>query len=107
MTFDFPKIVDPDTIKLEINESAPIICNGGTGNMLAVVDGVKSPYTYEWYTSEDVLLQSSPNPELADMSKGTYKVRITDGLGCVSDFASYTLVEPDVLESRFSVKLTD
>lgn len=107
VTYDFPKIVDPDTIKVEINESAPIICNGGTGNMLAVVDGGKSPYTYEWYSSEDVLLQSSPNPELADKSKGTYKVRIIDGFACVSDFASYTLVEPDVLESRFSVKLTE
>ena len=106
-TFDFPLIVDPDTIKVEINESAQIICNGGTGNMIAIVEGGNAPYTYEWYSSEDALLQSSANPELVDKSKGEYKVRITDGLECVSDVVSYTLNEPEVLEARFSVKLTE
>ncbi len=106
-SYEFEEVKEPQPLTVSIDETPQITCKGGTGNMMAQVDGGTGPYHYEWYSASDAVLQSSNDPELTGRFAGTYTVVVTDSYNCPSEKVSHTMEDPTELEATFNVKVTE
>ncbi|MEX0812927.1 MAG: gliding motility-associated C-terminal domain-containing protein [Chitinophagales bacterium] len=68
-------------------------CHGGDDGIISVnVSGGTSPYTYYWSNSSSIVL-SATGPNLQGMKADTFRVIVTDTLGCI-DSADIAITEP-------------
>lgn len=88
----FVVITQPDPIVITTTTIDPL-CNAGTDGLAAVtnVTGGTGPYTYLW---DDV--GATTNDSLIGIGAGTYRVTVTDNLGC-SNGEILNLLEPTVI----------
>lgn len=99
-------VPNPQELHVEFDETPRIECKGGTGTLTAVATGGWPSYTYNWYDTNDNILQSSSQSDL-NCKKGLYKVKISDKYGCESEVFSYEMTEPDTLTAIFTVDVTE
>ncbi len=89
-------INEPAELIVDINEVAPILCNGDFGGTLSAVPQGGTPnYTYSWSNS-------SGSPSASQLPAGTYTVTIFDQNNCTNT-ATYILTEPDPIVSTIDL----
>lgn len=61
-------------------------CNVADGSANVVVSGGTQPYSYQWMDAGLNPLAGETNPDLQNISAGTYFVEVTDAIGCTETF---------------------
>ena len=90
-------LIQPDSLRMELNSSS-VLCRGGnTGSASAFVDGGVIPYTYKWNIPRAQYVDT-----LEGLIAGIYNVTVTDQKGCVIR-DSIKVFEPDSL--KISIQL--
>ena len=87
------EITQPTLLQVSISAGA-ILCNGGSTDAVAIVDGGTEPYTYAWDNGEI-------SQDLLGVTMGTYSVSVTDANGCTAN-ASVEIAEPALLSASLS-----
>jgi gliding motility-associated-like protein len=71
-------VKEPVGMSLSFSATEPTCTGSETGKLEVKVTGGKSPYTYLWNTGQT-------SSTLDNMAAGTYKVTVTDAVGCKSE----------------------
>ncbi|MCO6478078.1 MAG: proprotein convertase P-domain-containing protein [Phaeodactylibacter sp.] len=91
-------ISEPDSIRLAIQATRLIDCNGAsTGELQATAQGGNGGFSFNWNTTPPISTATA-----SDLPAGTFEVTVTDGAGCTA-IAVETLTEPEALELEFNV----
>jgi hypothetical protein len=95
-----------------ITETSSILCNGdNTGVLTAAASGgflnTAADYTYEWFKDDNgsFISINQTTSVATDLTVGTYQIMVTDD-NDVSQNATYTLTEPEVLDIVLTVTST-
>ncbi len=94
---------DPEVIVNNVRTN----CSEPNGDAVATVDGDQSAYTFEWFTTDDLVTPYATGGRVTNLDSGTYLVRATNlTTGCESALTSveidYEITDP-VFEIQFSV----
>ena len=102
LTFNYV-IAEPAVLAITLDQKTDILCFGdNTGQLLVTVSGGNSPYGYEWEDdkgnkySRDVGNVFNKG-DLSNIPSGTYKLKVTDRLGCVANLNNVVVAEPTEL----------
>ncbi len=76
-----------------------VLCNGGTGSILATVTGGTTPYTYAWTPI------GGTNANATGLTIGTYTISVTDANGCTGS-ATATITQPPALTATATATST-
>ncbi len=80
-------ITEPPVLVTQIIDTLSLSCNGGSdGIITTITSGGTPPYTYLWSNGRT-------NPNLLNVSAGTYTLTVTDAQGCITT-TTQTLTEP-------------
>ncbi len=80
-------ITEPTLLETAIIDTLQLSCNGGSdGIITTITNGGTPPYTYLWSNGRT-------NPNLLNVSAGTYTLTVTDAQGCTT-ITTQTLNEP-------------
>ncbi|MEM9837441.1 MAG: gliding motility-associated C-terminal domain-containing protein, partial [Bacteroidota bacterium] len=87
-------LLDPDLLAVELQSSqfngfAASCFGANDASLMALGQGGRPPYVYNWSTAETT-------PEIDNLTPGTYRLSLTDALGCAL-VDSVTITEPDPL----------
>lgn len=87
-------IIDQPSAPLDISYgTVNVNCHGGNDGIIAVnVSGGTQPYDYSWSNSASIML-SATGPNLQGLEADTFKLIVTDTLGCV-DSSFIVISEP-------------
>ena len=94
-------LTEPPELIASVRSIEEIICNGGTGNLEANIQGeiLGASYSYRWFRvsgSTDVLLPQTSRV-ISGLSAGIYKVEVTDGDGNSDVSSNFNFTEPEPL----------
>lgn len=75
-------------------------CNGNNDGAISInLSNGTAPYTIEWSNG-------SNEEDIANLTAGTYSVKVTDAMGCVSE-KTFPLPEPDPVEINYSLNTNE
>jgi len=87
------RISFPPFVASFIMNTTNVSCNGGNdGNAKININGINSPYSFQWNTNTGIQNGDS----VASLNAGTFKLTITNRLGCDS-IISFSISEPSPL----------
>jgi gliding motility-associated-like protein len=93
-------IAEPAVLAITVDQKTDILCFGDTtGQLLVTVSGGNSPYGYEWEDdSGNTYNRDVGNVfnkgDLSNIPAGTYKLKVTDRLGCIANLNNVVVAEP-------------
>src|SRR5690606_24429077 len=71
-------------------------CFGDSSGSLDIrVFGGTAPYTYLWTNGDTV-------EDISDLAVGTYRLTVTDSLGCLMETPAFEIISPDSLSIEFT-----
>jgi gliding motility-associated-like protein len=72
-----------------------VACNQGRADTIRLkITGGIAGYTYQWYTDDGIGLNNPKKKNQHNLSAGTYKITVTDTVGC-QETTSFALREPN------------
>ena len=99
LTFNYV-IAEPAVLAITVDQKTDILCFGDTtGQLLVTVSGGNSPYGYVWEDdSGNTYNRDVGNVfnkgDLSNIPAGTYKLTVTDRLGCIANLNNVVVAEP-------------
>lgn len=104
-TSDIITIAEPGELVVNLEQTVFLECNGNDfAEIIANVQGGVSPYTFEWLerTGSNTNSLAEASNIIANLSAGTYFVRVTDANGIAVTSTDIQIVEPEVLEIQLN-----
>ncbi len=91
-TSDTIRLIDPDTLKVDLLTLDPINCFGdSTGNISVQASGGEAPYNFSWNAG------AYSGSSIANLPSGNYQVQVTDNRGCIRQEPPFNLSNPPEL----------
>lgn len=88
-------ITEPAALSVRTDEVS-IDCFGNTGQLIALVEGGVSPYSYQWYNASNELVSEESTAN--NIPTGTYSVTVIDASANQTELTDIILTHPDLLE---------
>lgn len=97
------EINDLSRVTVAITDSVSILCFGdANGRLFATPDSGLSPYSFAWQRIPSGAVTTGATDSIAiNLSSGTYRVVVTDSVGC-TDSIDVRLSDPPALSSSFT-----
>lgn len=90
-------ITEPDELVIQTNLKKDISCfNAANGSIAITATGGTANLTYTWIKNG---LPYATTKDISNLSKGDYTISVSDANNCTPKTASYTIVEPAVLDA--------
>ena len=90
--YDTLTVVEPDPIKITIDSTKNISCNGGSNGAIYITATKGTPgYSYNWQGPSGY---SSSNEDITGLKAGTYYLTVTDTNSC-EQYDTATITEPN------------
>ena len=99
LTFNY-EIKEPAVLAITLDQKTDILCFGDTtGQLLVTVSGGNSPYGYQWEDDKGNKYNRDVGNvfnkgDLSNIPAGTYKLQVTDNLGCITNLNNVVVAQP-------------